>query len=341
MLLCYACNKAESAQEETDPASVRAELTPTEVQTVQALVKPFEYLVQGNGKVEAQQENWLVWEGSGQLEALYVQNGASVKKDQLLARLNTSRLRMAYDKALVQFKERELEYENQLMGFKNASEVVKENLRFTSGLATAELNVKEAELALKQSELRAGIHGVVSDLQMKQGALVTAGDKFCLIHNPDHLLVQMPVIESELSALKAGIAADVSVLADAGKTVAGVLSEINPRVDEKSGTVNLRIKLKETKGLVPGMNVRVQLRIPYEEHIIIPKEAVVLRSGRQVVFTLENNLAKWNYVQTGRENGREIEILDGLKPDALVITTNNLQLAHDAPVKALTEIDKR
>ena len=340
MAVFYACNKAESAQEETDPASVRAELTPTAVQTVQALVKPFEYLVQGNGKVEAQEENWLVWEGSGQLDALYVQNGATVKKGQLLGRLNTAKQRLAYEKARVQFKERELEYENQLLGFKNASEAVKENLRFTSGLANASLSLKEAELALKQSELRAGMSGVVSDLQMKQGALVTAGDKFCLVHNPERLLVQMPVIESELSALKPGITADVSVLADAGKTVAGVLSEINPRVDEKSGTVNLSIKLKETKGLVPGMNVRVQLRIPYEEHIIIPKEAVVLRSGRQVVFTHENNLAKWNYVQTGRENGREIEIHEGLKPGAQVIITNNLQLAHDAPVKALTEIEK-
>jgi membrane fusion protein, multidrug efflux system len=333
-----ACKNDQVVQEETDPASVRSELQATEVQTTAAEVKKFEYLVQGNGKIEAVEENWLIWEGNGQLTQLLVRNGDVVKPGQLLAKLNTDKLQLNYEKTLVQYKERNLEYENQLLGFKNASKAVHENLRFSSGLATAELNLKEAELALKQAELRAGINGVVSDLQMKQGALVNPGDKLCVIHNPNKLMVQMPVIESEVGALHTGIVADVNIMADAGKVVRGTLTEINPRVDDKSGMLNLRIMLNQTQGLLPGMNVRVTLRIPYDEHIIIPKEAVVLRSGRQVVFTLEGNLAKWNYVQTGRENGREIEILDGLKPGAQVIITNNLQLAHDAQVKAIAEI---
>lgn len=333
------CNENTSAQQETDPASVRSELLPTEVNTVTAAVSTFEYLIHGNGKIEAAEENWLLWQSSGQLAQLLVRNGDIVKPGQLLAKLHTEQLQLAYEKALVQQKERKLEYENQLLGFKNASATVHENLRYSSGLAAAELSLKEAEYALRQAEIRAGMQGLISDLQMKQGALVNAGDKFCLLHNPTKLMVQMPVIESEVAALRPGLQADVSILADAAMQAKGSIAEINPRVDEKTGMINLRIMLNQTQGLMPGMNARVTLRIPYQENIIVPKEAVVLRSGRQVVFTFENNLAKWNYVQTGRDNGREVEILEGLKPGMQVITTNNLQLAHDAAVSIATVLE--
>jgi multidrug efflux pump subunit AcrA (membrane-fusion protein) len=72
--------------------------------------------------------------------------------------------------------------------------------------------------------------------------------------------------------------------------------------------------------------------VPAAERIVLPKEAVVIRVGRAVVFTAEDGRAKWNFITTGRDNGKEVEILDGLTEGKEVIITNNLQLAHDAPV---------
>lgn len=51
-----------------------------------------------------------------------------------------------------------------------------------------------------------------------------------------------------------------------------------------------------------------------------------------MVFTVEGNLAKWNYVEAGRNNGVYIEVNSGLKSGDKVIVTNNLQLAHEAVV---------
>jgi multidrug efflux pump subunit AcrA (membrane-fusion protein) len=51
-----------------------------------------------------------------------------------------------------------------------------------------------------------------------------------------------------------------------------------------------------------------------------------------VVFSVENDLAKWNYVEFGFDNGKMVEITDGLEAGMVVITNNNLQLAHDAPI---------
>ena len=59
---------------------------------------------------------------------------------------------------------------------------------------------------------------------------------------------------------------------------------------------------------------------------------MVLRSGKQVVFTLVNGKAHWNYVRTGLENADSYTIVEGLKAGDRVITTGNLNLAHEASV---------
>ena len=57
-----------------------------------------------------------------------------------------------------------------------------------------------------------------------------------------------------------------------------------------------------------------------------------LRSGREVVFTLEEGKAMWNYVTTGIENLDSREILEGLTAGQTVITDGNENLAHQTPV---------
>jgi membrane fusion protein, multidrug efflux system len=330
----YACQKA-PAQQEIEPSKFKGEVPPTEVETVLALVRPFEYLIQGNGKVVAAEENKLVWQLGGQVAQLHVKNGQRVKAGEVMARLHSDKLQMTFEKALARFEERKLEYANQMMGFQQAEEQVKNNIRFTSGLAAAELDMKEAKMALEQAVLRAPIAGVVSDVSVKKSDVVNAGDVLCLVYNPGTLQVETRVIESELGRIKAGQEVVLKPLADKEQEFKGKIVEINPRIDDKTGAASVKIRVVDGKELLPGMNVKTEIHIPYEKNIIVPKQALVIRSGRSVVFTVEGGLAKWNYVTTGSENGREVEILEGLKEQQQVIITNNLQLAHDAPVKPL------
>jgi hypothetical protein len=111
------------------------------------------------------------------------------------------------------------------------------------------------------------------------------------------------------------------------------VTAINPKVDE-NGLVQVSLTLTSSKNLLPGMNARAIIRAPQSNSLVVPKDAVVFRSGRAVVFTIENGKeSKWNYVEVGKDNGREIEVLDGIPENSTVITSNNLQLAHQAPVK--------
>jgi secreted trypsin-like serine protease len=97
-------------------------------------------------------------------------------------------------------------------------------------------------------------------------------------------------------------------------------------------TIKLLITNVQSAPLFPGMNCTATIKVPVHRALIIPKDALVMRSGKPVVFTMEDGKAKWNYVSIGKDNGKEVEITAGLNNKKRVITTANLQLADDAPV---------
>lgn len=62
-----------------------------------------------------------------------------------------------------------------------------------------------------------------------------------------------------------------------------VYRKINPLVDDK-GMVKVRARVNGKGKLFSGMNVRVSVRRSLGSQLVIPKSAVVLRSGKQVVL---------------------------------------------------------
>ena len=66
--------------------------------------------------------------------------------------------------------------------------------------------------------------------------------------------------------------------------------------------------------------------------IIIPKEAVLYRQNRKVVFVYKEGKAIWTYVETSHENSTNVAVTDGLEEGMEVIVENNINLAHEAEV---------
>ena len=71
----------------------------------------------------------------------------------------------------------------------------------------------------------------------------------------------------------------------------------------------------------------------FSERVIIYKDAILVRDGKLLVFVVEDEKAKWQYVETGEENESFIEIVEGVKADQLVVIDGNFSLSHDAVVE--------
>jgi multidrug efflux pump subunit AcrA (membrane-fusion protein) len=89
----------------------------------------------------------------------------------------------------------------------------------------------------------------------------------------------------------------------------------------------------------PGMFARALIAGErFENRLLIPREAVLTRDARPLVFKVEGDRAKWLYVELGVSNDHLVEVISVLQGGTLdaddrVVVSDHLTLAHDAKIK--------
>ncbi|MCC7525689.1 MAG: efflux RND transporter periplasmic adaptor subunit [Chitinophagaceae bacterium] len=343
---CNSGSEATDSEENLSNTVSAQDTLVTNVQTAFARAAPFQYLIQSNGKIHSLHEQLIVAETGGVLMLCRAQTGARFAGGETIAQFETIPLKQKLEKAELARFNGQKEYESQLLGYENLlkdrskaqADTIRQKLRISTGLSGAEQDIKQAEYELSKAVIEAPFGGVLADVKVQPGQYVKPGDEMFRIYDPTHLLLEVKILESDIGLVKKGMSAEVSPVSNPEKRYNATVYEINPYVDE-NGLVLVKLKVvspdisRQELSLFPGMNCTATIIVPFSKTLVVPKEAVVMRSNKAVVFTFENGKAKWNYVETGRDNGKEVEIKEGLQAGQKVITTNNLQLAHDAPVK--------
>ena len=332
LVLVLACQSEKESIEEPDVESLRQQVKPTEVRTAPALIKPFELLINASGQLSAKQEVQLHFNSSDFLQHLNIQNGLRVKKGVILAALENGREQLSYKKALASYEAAKVNYDNDSIAYgSKLTKLIRKNLALKNGVTSARLNLEEAQLNLNNTIITAPFSGIITGLEQKEGNLVSSGKELCTLYDPSQLLLTAKVLESDYSKLRLGLKAEVFPLAYSDQIYDAFVAEISPSVDE-NGMIQVKLQVSKPHGLLPGMNANAIIRLPQNENVIVPREALVMKSGKPVIFTFEDGLAKWNYVEVGEDNGQELEIISGIDHGKEVIISNNLQLAHDARV---------
>ncbi|MFQ5511876.1 MAG: efflux RND transporter periplasmic adaptor subunit [Candidatus Krumholzibacteriia bacterium] len=208
-----------------------------------------------------------------------------------------------------------------------------------SGIAAARAALERARLELERTELRAPFDGVITDLEISAGEQMTVGQTICTLVNNTDIEARVGVLESDIGKLAVGRPALLAVPALA-ETLRVTVDVISPRFDRESRTCQVLLRLKNEDGRVrPGMFARAIIAgETFSDRLLVPKEAILTRDGRPLLFKVEEARAKWVYIKVGRQNDRLAEItgvLQGgsLSPGEQVVVTNHLTLAHEAKVK--------
>jgi RND family efflux transporter MFP subunit len=207
-----------------------------------------------------------------------------------------------------------------------------------SGYADAKRNIATAKENLESSKLLAPFKGKIANLNYKQYELVSSGRDFLTLINDDTFEVEFFLIESEIADVQIGDV--VSVVPFALKTTyKGKVTSINAEV-AKNGTILVKAGIKNDGKLLEGMNVKVFIQKDIPNQYVVPKSAVVLRQNQEVLFRVVNNRAFWTYVLTTNENSNSYAVVPHpdknsaiLQLGDSIITSNNLNLAHDTAVK--------
>lgn len=208
--------------------------------------------------------------------------------------------------------------------------------------------LEEAELNLERSRIFAPFAGQVAGLEASQGpnskswpveqSNVGPGTDLMMLVDPNPIRVRVEVIESEISFVREGRSAAVTFQAYPGERFTGTVENIDPVVDATRKTLSVTVRLPNAdRRLKPGMFAQVDLDSQiFEDRLLVPTGAVLLRDNRQLVFVVRDGRAQWEYVTTGYENDDWIEIVsDNVKEGDIIVTSGHFTLAHDVPVNII------
>ncbi len=208
-----------------------------------------------------------------------------------------------------------------------------------SGLTTAINAYKRAKLNYEYTKISAPFNGVVGDFDLVNGQRINAGQKLCKLFNTSTLRIDVGVLENDVTKIKVGNIAKIEVPSVNGETFNGRVVNVSPYIDKETKTCKVTIQIQNSSNrLKPGMFVKVFIESNnLQNRILIPKEALLVRDKRPLVFVVEGDLAKWKYIQIGEQNDEYIEVKEGVEKSENVIVEGQYTLAHDAKVRVIRQ----
>ncbi len=343
LVLLSGCGASQPAPTEEENFTTGVAAPPAAVQTMAARRGVFPLRIFASGTLKADQRAPVSFRIGGVITSLPAKEGQYVMRGALLAQLDDEALRtrlaqsrVALDEALIEKQDLLILQRGDPYDDNSVSPDKLATILTRSGYKRAQLAVQQAEQELAQCKVYAPFEGVIANLKVKNYQQVAGGEELCTIINPNTFEANFSLLEREALLVTPGQPVQIQPIALPNTTLTGTIVAVNPVVNEQGlVSVHARVSSAGKARLFEGMNVQVIVERNIPDQVIVPKSAVVLRSGRPVVFTYDakSQLAKWNYVTIAYENDREIAISEGIRLGDIVIFEGNLNLDHDAIVK--------
>lgn len=326
--------------------------TPVPVRGARVRRDTFVLWVTAEGETEARRATTVSAEVEGPVAAVEVEEGEPVRAGEVVVRQDTSALRLEVEEARAAVEEARAQFRSMTLSDRelvddSVRRQRREQARVRSGLARARVQLRIQQRRLEATRVRAPISGRAASIAAAAGDRLVPGDSLLTVLDLSRVRVSVRVLESELPAVEVGRRVTARITAYPNRSFEGRVVSVNPRVDPGSNTARVTVSLENPRArIVPGMHadVRIAGRL-HENRIFVPQEAIVERDRRDVVFLFEpsdsasaRGRAQWQYVTTGLENDRFVEVVpaedtEPLDPGEVVLTGGHTTLAHDAPVR--------
>ena len=208
-------------------------------------------------------------------------------------------------------------------------------------IAQREYNIIKLKISLDENKenltfakILSPVDGNIITIQGQTGALISKGKILASI-----LANGLNEIETDLRselASKIAIGSEVNITNDRTNyegEVRGIVNSENIR----TGTRKVRITLNESlpkslsaSGTRFSLEISIGKSLP---RLLIPKDALISRGNKQIVYCFEKGLAKQKLVKIGISVGNKIEILGGLEEGQLVVVKGNENLRPNQSIK--------
>jgi len=281
---------------------------------------------------------------AGNLEKVFVDEGAFVSKGQLLFKINEQPFREQLNNALASLHAAEAAVINAQLEVDKLTPLVQNKVvsdyqlkAAKAGYKIAVANVNQAkamvgsaEINLGYTSIKAPVSGYLGRLPKKQGSLVGPADVEALTQLSDvhEVHVYFSLGESDFIAFKSQHAGNsinekinnlppvTLVLADnSDYSEKGRIDMVDGQFDKNTGAITLRASFPNAKGLLRSGNTgKIKLDMKHSDALLIPQEATMEVQDKIYVFTVDktNKVSKQPIVVAGK-SGTDYLVTNGIK----------------------------
>lgn len=195
-------------------------------------------------------------------------------------------------------------------------------------MENAQSSLENAQETLDDYSITAPISGEVVTKTAKAGDKIEGGSDgtLCVIYDLSYLEMTMSIDELDISDVAVG--QEVQITADAveGTTYTGVVTKVSVAGTTSGGitTYPVTVRIDETEGLRPGMNVDAEIILESAEDVLaIPSGAV--NRGNTVLITADSPSAANAVDQEAPEGYVYVEVETGISDDSYTQVLSGLQ----------------
>jgi RND family efflux transporter MFP subunit len=354
-----------------DEAALRVQQLPP-VEVVRAQSAPPTQTLVLPGETRGWYSSTIYARVTGYVAKWLVDIGDKVKKDQVMAIIDTPDLDAQLDAARAQLEAAEAEakvkesdvdfakttwvrWQTSPKGAVSEQEREDKKAHYQSSLA--QLNAARAHINLDRAnvdrltfltrfkEVNAPYDGVITERRIDIGDLVTAGSANTTpmfgIAQSERIRVFAEVPQSARIDLGVGQVAKVTAAELPSRVFEGTVTRTSEAADPRARTMRVEIDLSNDDGaLVPGIYVQVAFSLQPKSALQVPASAMIFRgNGPQVALITAGDAVKFQSVSIARDNGKFVEIASGLAEGDRVAVNISNQIAdgEKVSVREITE----
>ena len=194
------------------------------------------------------------------------------------------------------------------------------------------------ELAQKKVEdavVRAPVAGSVSERLVQPGEFIRENTPVATIVKMNPLKLRTAIQEKNAGVITVGQSVDFVVEAFLTRTFHGKVAFVSPAVDQATRTFPVEVLVDNPdRVLKPGFFAKGTVLTRRDEKVVAaPDDAVSTMAGVSTVYVIEDGKARQQVVTLGTHQDNVIEIVEGLKGNEVLATSNVNQLATGTRVR--------
>ena len=291
-------------------------------------------VIRTKGLLMPDEEVDLSFETSGKITRIYFKEGASVKRGELLAKVNDEPLQAELKRLTAQLplaKDRVVR-QRFLLDKDAVSQESYESV--TTELEKLYADIELVKSRIAQTELRAPFDGIMGLRHVSEGAFASPTTVISRLTKVSPLKLEFSINEKQVSHVKPGTELLFTV-EESDEIYHATVYAVESSIDAATLSLKARaLYANAERKLKPGQSANIEINLDeIKNAIVVPSLSSLAEMGIDIVYVYRNGKAEQVVVQKGIRTAASVQITRGLSAGDTLITTGVMQLRNGMNVK--------